>query len=183
MTTAAEGNTAGKGPAVDAGGMPVIDPTANVRALVEAGLRRQDDLREMDAKHVREVLSLRSEYDDKLRRAESNRIDAVRLVDVGAAGLAAQVSTQQAAALAQQTTVLSDTLRTQVATVAQAAQASLVGALAPMQKAIDDLRQAQYQQQGQAVQRTEGKGTSQWVVTTVVGAAAVVLSYFAAHLK
>jgi len=175
--------TAGKGPAIDAAGGPVVDPTENVRALVESGLHRQDDLREMDAKHVREILGLRSTYEDLLRKAESDRINAIRAVDVAAAGLASQVSTQQAAALAEQTRALSETLRTQVATVAAAAQASLTAALAPMQKAIDDLRQVQYQQQGQAAQKTEGKGTSQWVVTTIVGVAAVVLTYVAAHLR
>jgi len=69
--TDAKGNVAG--PAVDARGNPAIDPTANVIALNEAAVRRQDDLRAanhkyIDAalKHVEEIAILRSQHTREL---------------------------------------------------------------------------------------------------------------------
>jgi len=75
---------------VDATGGPVIDPTANVIALVEAGMKRQDDLRNMEAAHVREVMALRAEHEAEMRAAEKQRVDAVRAVDVAASDRAAE---------------------------------------------------------------------------------------------
>lgn len=46
---------------MDAAGNPVIDPTANVLQLVEAAIKRQDNLREAEKEHVIEVLRLRGE--------------------------------------------------------------------------------------------------------------------------
>jgi hypothetical protein len=155
---------------------PVIDPTANVIALVEAGLKRQDDLRDLAAKHATELMVVRISYEDKLRVAESARINAIRDVDVQAAALASNVQSQVAATLASQTTTLADALRANVATVAQAAQGNLTAALAPMQKAIDDLRAVQYAQQGQQAAKTENKDSGQWVITTIISAAAILSS-------
>src|ERR1700688_3558166 len=87
------------------------DPTENVKALVEADRQRQDDLRNMQAAHDRELhaaetrrqdekAALRADYEDKLRRAESERIDAIRNVDVGAVQRAAEVQATQAQTLA-----------------------------------------------------------------------------------
>lgn len=73
------------GPGVDSTGIPVLDPTANVLALVAAAIKRQDDLRDQEARHVREMLSLRSQYEEKLRDKESARLDAIRTIDVGEA--------------------------------------------------------------------------------------------------
>lgn len=61
-----------------------IDPTANVLQLVEAAIIRQDDLREADSRHAHELNELRASYQQKLREAETARIDAIRAVDVGA---------------------------------------------------------------------------------------------------
>jgi hypothetical protein len=82
------------------------DPTENVKALVEADRRRQDDLRIMQAAHDRELheaetrrqdekADLRASYEDKLRRAESDRIDAIRAVDAAAVQRAAEVQAAQ----------------------------------------------------------------------------------------
>jgi hypothetical protein len=62
------------GAATDAHGLPVVDPTRNVLQLVEAAIQRQDDLRDADARHVREVAALRDRYEDRLREAESVRV-------------------------------------------------------------------------------------------------------------
>ena len=167
-----------QGPAIDRSGAPVIDPTENVIALVRAGLDRQDILREQETKHIHEVLNLRAEYEGKLRVAESNRIDAIRAVDVAAVAQAAQVSATQASTLASQVSASAETLRTTVAASALSAANNLNAALGPIQTAIDALRQAQYQQQGQAAQKTEGRDTGQWVTTTLVASAAAIVSYF-----
>src|SRR5688572_11724945 len=44
------------GPGVDAQGQPVIDPTKNVLDLVEAAMRRQDDLRHAENRAIREKI-------------------------------------------------------------------------------------------------------------------------------
>jgi len=168
---------ASDGPAIDRTGTPVIDPTSNVSALVAAGLQRQDDLRMQATAHIHELLTLRADYEEKLRLAESKRIDAIRAVDVAAVAQAASVSATQATTLASQVAASAETLRTTVAASAVAAANALSAALAPIQTSIDALRAAQYQQQGQAAQKVEGRDTGQWITTTVIAIAAALLSY------
>jgi hypothetical protein len=136
------------GAGVDSEGRPVLDPTKNVLDLVEASIKRQDDLREMEGKHLREILNIRAEFARELREAESARLDAIRAVDVGAVNRAAEVSATQAATLATQVATSAETLRTQVAAAATAAATALAAALEPIQKDIQDLRRAQYEVQG-----------------------------------
>lgn len=70
------------GPAVDSQGRATPDPTENVLALVDAAVRRLDDLREMERRHAAE-----------LREAESKRVDALRDGDQAAiVALASQVA-------------------------------------------------------------------------------------------
>ena len=106
------------GPGVDAQGRPVIDPTENVKALTEAAVNRLDDLRNTETQHSKDLISiitknieemakLRADYDDRLRDAESKRIDAIRAVDVGAVQRAAEVSAAQAQTLAIQVACVS----------------------------------------------------------------------------
>src|ERR1700733_9873187 len=87
---------------VDSSGGPVIDPTRNVLDLVAAGNRRQDDLREMESKHVREIMAIRETHAVEVRRAESQRIDAIRQGDVQAVQQTATVSATTATTLAAQ---------------------------------------------------------------------------------
>jgi hypothetical protein len=187
------------GPSVDAVGSPVIDPTSNVTALVKAGLQRQDDLRQLESEHIHEIskvraayeqqlregdanlATLRSEFEEKLRTAESARIDAIRAVDVAAVAQAAAVSATQAMALQTQVNVSAETLRNQVATVAAQQATALAAALQPINKDIGDLRQAQYQQQGQATQKTEGKDSGQWLITTLIAVATAIAVFLFSH--
>lgn len=137
---------------------PVKDPTANVLDLVEAAIRRQDDLRQLEAAHTREM-----------RLAEAARIDAIRAVDVAAVQRASEVANQQAA-----------TLALQVSTTADAFRAALVAALEPIQKRIDDLSRAQYEAQGQktqVVESTSQSGNRGMWVGVVVGALALGVSF------
>lgn len=48
------------------GGMPNIDPSLNVKEQLAAAIVRQDDLRTMEAQHVRELNDLRTAYDSQL---------------------------------------------------------------------------------------------------------------------
>lgn len=154
------------------------DPTSNVRDLVSAAIQRQDDLREAESRHVREVAQLRTAYETRLREAETARIDAIRAVDVGAVNRAAEVAATQATTLATQVQVSAETLRTQVAAAASAATVALAAALEPVQKDIADLRRAQYEAQGQKTQVVEthakGANTGLWLGIAVAGMAAFI---------
>jgi hypothetical protein len=158
--TVTNSQPAGPGPGVDAGGRPVIDPTANVTAILEAAVKRQDDLREAHEKFTAEMRKQREFYERELRLAEAKRIDAIRAVDVGAVARAAEVSSAQATTLAAQVSVSAETLRTQVAAAASAQAIALAAALEPIRKDIADLRQVQYQNQGQRTQVVEGRAST-----------------------
>jgi len=170
-----------EGLGVDYKGNPVVDPTKNVLDLVDSAMRRQDDLRaaeglrqdalrQMEYRHVREIAGLRAEYQAELRQAETARIDAIRAVDVGAVNRAAEVSATQASTLAAQVATSAETLRTQVAAAASAAQTALAAALEPIIKDIADLRRVQYEQVGQKAQIVEHRSsnTAVYVLAGVV---------------
>ena len=164
------------GSGVDAEGRALLDPTKNVLDLVEAAIKRQDDLREMESSHVREVAQLRAEYQAELREAESARIDAIRAVDVGAVNRAAEVAATQASTLAAQVSTSAETLRNQVSAAAAAQTVALSAALEPIIKDIADLRRAQYEAQGQKTQVVEQRASSGAIVGYFVGALGVLVS-------
>lgn len=185
---------------VDASGGPTVDPTKNVLDLVNAAvqrlddlasaredtigaeLRRLDEIRETRVNDLRELLALqaahqnqmadlRATYEQLLRVKETERIDAIRAVDVQAVQRAAEVSATQAQTLATQQQVSAETLRTQVTNVAVAQAQALAAALEPIQKDISELRKTQYEQQGQKAQQLEARtttvqdrGSSQWMI-------------------
>lgn len=174
---------------VDAGGGPTIDPTKNVLDLVAAQTkraddlmdafydlieeknRRQDELRDMGERHIREMATLRAQYDRELRQAETQRLDSIRAVDVGAVKQAAEVQAIQASALAGTLSTTAETLRNQVLSTATAAAATLASTVQPLIKAIEDLRQAQFVQQGEKTQKSEGTAQNQWVIGIAIGVA------------
>jgi len=150
------------GAGVDAAGNPVLDPTKNVLDLVEAAIKRQDDLRAQEVIHAREIGDLRHMYEKELREAESARLDSIRAVDQAAVQRTAEVQAAQAAALA-----------TQVVATADAFRATLATALEPIQKDIADLRKTQYEQAGQRAQVTEGRdvrGSNLGIIYGAIGA-------------
>jgi hypothetical protein len=184
------------GPGVDDEGRPVLDPTRNVLDLVDAAVKRVDDLREAETRHLREILKLRWEHQQaverhqdrivslltqhdndvdtlrsyfgkELREAESKRIDAIRAVDVSAVQRAAEVSATQAQTLANQVAVSAEALRAQVAAAQSAAATSLAAALDPIQKDIADLRRAQYEQAGSKAQVVEGRSSNAAMVAVI----------------
>lgn len=168
----ANSEDANPGLAVDAGGNPVVDPTANVLDLVEAAGRRLDDLRRSEnrrlddlrlagERHAEEIRKLTAIYEEKLRVGEAGRIDAIRSVDVAALNRATEVSATAATTLATQVQVSAETLRNQVSAAATAQSIALAAALEPIQKDIQDLRRVQYEAQGQKTQvvETQAKGS------------------------
>jgi hypothetical protein len=112
--------TPNAGLAIDSGGNPVVDPTENVKALTEAANLRQDDLRQASDRynaaainHVKEIVALRSGYEEKLTLAEAKRIDAIRAVDVNAVAIANERSAAAAQVLANSVSSLAATIAEQ----------------------------------------------------------------------
>lgn len=151
---------------------PVVDPTKNVLDLVAAAISRQDDLRALTDRGLRELIEMNKTHASELRSAEAKRIDAIRAVDVGAVNRAAEVSAQQATTLAAQVAQSAETLRTQVAAAATAATVALAAALEPIQKDIADLRRAQYEAQGKQGQTADTRLN----VGALLGGLAVLIS-------
>src|ERR1700694_2580487 len=86
---------------------PAVDPTENVKALNEAANKRQDDLRaaesslnELRYASIKEIMALRSEYQEKLAKAEAGRLDANRLFDTNNLAVANERAIAAAQALA-----------------------------------------------------------------------------------
>lgn len=158
-------------------GAAPFDPTQNVlnlaqsiEKMVAAAMKRQDDLRERDAAHARETRDLISGYerrldakDEQIRRAESERINAIRAVDVGAATI-----------LANQVAASAEALRGQVEAARQQTATGLAAALDPIQKDIQDLRRAQYETQGQKTQVVESRLSQGQLVAYALLAVAII---------
>jgi hypothetical protein len=177
MADSSGGQSEGPATDTDRHNEPVVDPTKNVLDLVQAAISRQDDLRQNASEHIREVLSLvsaqrksdvlhletvaglRAAHDKELRKAEADRVNAIRAVDVGAVQQAAAVQATQAATLASQVATSAETLRNQVAAAATAQTIALAAALEPIIKDIADLRRAQYEAQGQKTQVVETRAS------------------------
>lgn len=124
---------------------PFLDPTKNVLDLVQAAIRRQDDLRLAEAefvrselRHIRDISDMRAMHHSELRKAEADRLNAIRDVDNAAV---------QVAAANQQGT-------------AEALRGALQSSLDPIRTDIADLRRAQYETSGAKLQVTEARDSS-----------------------
>jgi hypothetical protein len=140
---------------VDSSGGPVVDPTQNVKDLTEAGNLRQDDLREsyeklFDAKitGLTDMIRTYSIHQRDLDKAESDRLNAIRQVDREEVAKTAAANQTATTTLANSTVTLADTLRTQVGTVAAAAEARLSAFSADVNKRLSALE----------LSNSEGKG-------------------------
>lgn len=157
------------------------DPTHNVLQLVNAAVKRLDDLSTERAERTKDIMTLNKEilnlhvsYGEKLSVAESKRIDAIRAVDVGAVAIASERATQQATVLANQVSASAETLRTLVATTAGTVAAQLQSVSNQLVDRIALLEKSQYETKGG---RQGGRDVVYWVlaITMVVG---FVLTYF-----
>lgn len=128
-----------------------LEPTANVLALVSAERRRLDDLRAMDSAHTRGLIVLRAEEGAKALQNLEQIL-----------GLRAEYE---------------DKLRKEVAAAAAAQTQALAAALHPLQKDVTELRQVQFQQQGERSRETTMRTEFRSWISIVLGAAAVVAGY------
>lgn len=161
------------GPSTDRYGRDVADPTPNVLDLVRAAIERQDDLRAADSENARQMATIRHEYEkliresdrheagvraryeDMLREKETQRLDAIRAVDVANVESARQVAEARATTLQTQQQASADALRAQVEQARITTAESLEARVVPLLTAIEDLRRTQYQQQGEKSSKVE----------------------------
>lgn len=144
VTTSPQARQGVAGLAVDSGGNPAVDPTANVIALTRAEARRQDDLREaserfilakieaagelesmrqdnsrllreLETRRIDDLINLRAQLEGQLAQKESERIDAIRTVDANAVQNATESAADRASVLAQNVDSSAEALRSLVA--------------------------------------------------------------------
>jgi hypothetical protein len=166
---------------------PVIDPTANVLALVKAAMERQDDLRDAERRRIDELRKQQNEFEHEIRKvraesatllsaaesrridalamAESRRLDAVLVEQKSAVALANEKNAATAATLAASVVASAEALRTQVSTTT-----------ANLEKRLTEVERKQYEAAGQAAQRVEGRQGIQWSLGFIVGAVGVVIA-------
>ncbi len=171
----AEASGGSPGPSTDRHNDPVIDPTENVRELFQAAEKRADDLRELDAKWRDKLDTLRAKHASEMGNKESERLDAIRAVDVGNVQRAAEVQATQALALANQVIATANTL-----------EQKLGATVAPLQTRIDDLTRVQYEGVGQKTSVVEGHAAGANVglwVGLVFGALSLIIAISALALS
>jgi hypothetical protein len=148
------------GEGVDPQGNPAVDPTKNVLDLVAAEGRRVDQALEAAEKlsdtkhaHAKEIGDLRAAHARELDEKESQRLDAIRDVDVAAAALDRERAAAAASALAMQVSVSASTLRDLVATTADAAAKAAAAIYTPLAERIAQLERASYEGSGKSAER------------------------------
>lgn len=139
-----------------------VDPTRNVLDLVDASVKRIDDLTALNNKRNDDLAAervkrlevegaLRAEFHDKLMIAEAKRIDAIRATDVSAAALANERATQQADVLARQVAQTAETLRALVDSTAKQMAAQHEQFAKALGERVALLEKNQYEAQGKSV--------------------------------
>ena len=123
--------------------------------------RRLDDLRVSESAHIRELMGVRDGFLEQLRRSEIDFRNAIRTIDINAGLEASRAAANAAEALRQATLTLADTLRIQVANVADAAAKAGATQAAEFRAAIESLRQAQYVTQGATTTQTATSAITQ----------------------
>src|ERR1035437_719254 len=163
------------GPSVDAQGRTAIDPTENVKTLSAMSSRRQDDLREQNQLHAREMAHMEHAHAAEIRTLEAKRIDAI-LVNVADTALTTAAAAEiRATTLANQVAISADAMRAQVAVVAQASNDTLDRRFTPIQNSIEEIRRFQFATEGGKQQIVETRTQStHWGVWVGIGVAALV---------
>jgi hypothetical protein len=172
-----------EGPATDRKNDPVIDPSANVLDLVEAAVRRLDDLAERDRTHGKEMADLRADHAREMRVKEEERLDAIRKVDQETSQANATNAQITAQALAKTVVDTADAARAAMTLAASATAETLDNRLKPILEGMAVLQQRMFEQAGAGQQQSETKqetrsGINTWVI--VLGAVAGVGGLFLA---
>lgn len=121
-----------------------VDPTLNIRELIDAAACRQDDLRTAETQRVNQ------EFEAERRRheAETKRVDALRAVDIAAVATANERALEQAAVLASQVATSAETLRALVASTAVTIARQLDQLSTQLSDRISALEKASYEGAG-----------------------------------
>lgn len=134
---------------------PDIDPTANVKALHEAGMKRQDDLREaqdkytlVEIRHLHEDMVTRSEYFREIRELETSRLDAIRQVDQLHQSMAANTQQEAILALERTTQASAETLRSMVENTAKSLAAQTAASMTTIDSRLAALEKQSYENTG-----------------------------------
>jgi|ERR1700677_218197 len=176
-----------------------IDPTLNVKELVNLQMLRQDELRVAEARRVTEILTLqdkcaheiaeiRLQAQKESQAAESRRIDALMLAESRRidALLAAAANAVTLASTRQELTA--GALAERVDTTAKAAAASVLASAEALSKQVaaqssvfdarlTRLEQAGYETGGRDTQRLESRTSAQWTTGTIVSSMSAALAF------
>lgn len=181
------------GPAVDASGQAVVDPTTNVKESQAAAIQRIDDMAHLRALyterimelregHTEQVAALRQDHIEKMQVKETERLDAIRAVDAASAREQAAAAETRATTLAGQVQAAADAARTTVDAARVSASESQAAALAPIQEALAAVQRFQYEAVGGKTQVTEtqarGANSGLWIglgIAALVGFLSLVL--------
>jgi len=150
----------------NAGGKEILDPTKNVLLVLNAAIQRIDDLQRSEMKRIEDKLTTHTEYTRQLASAESERINAIRAVDVRAGAIDRERAIAQAAVLANQVVASAETLRTLVATTASAMAQQTATVVNQLMERITLLERSKYEISGT---RSGAKDTWGWILAAVMG--------------
>jgi hypothetical protein len=168
------------GPATDARGTPVRDPSPNVLDVVRTGLTSESQLRKQGLKALRREQALHIKYNRKLAKAESSRVDAIHAADEAARGREAIVNAAQTAQLAKQVTDTAEAVRISSEQQRTSMVDLLKTTMEPVNKSLAELTKALYSGEGAAGQRRTGRDNSQWLIGTAI-AIAVIIATIVVH--
>jgi 3-oxoacyl-ACP reductase-like protein len=146
------------------------DPTPNVLALVDAAVKRLDDLHSSETRRLDERLCTFMSHVKQLADAEAKRIDAIRAVDVAAVAVASERATQQAAVLASQVVSSAETLRTLVASTATTVATQLTNLSIALTERLTLLERSQYETKGRS-------GVSAPILMMIAAGAAALVTF------
>jgi hypothetical protein len=107
------GTEQGKG--VDSKGNPVVDPTKNVLDLVDASVRRIDDLANLRAIHTKEIADIRDRHYRELSTKEASRLDSIQKAALDAIQANAKQVTDLAASIASSTATTFEAMAKRIA--------------------------------------------------------------------
>ena len=169
----------------------LLDPSNNVRSIVDRAVDRINDLRhaeqirvnealDAERRRVNEIMSLRGEFAAQLNLAEAKRIDAIRAVDVNAVSVANERATAQAAVLANQVAASAETLRALVAATAATQAQQLATLTSQLTDRLSSLEKAQYENKGQSGGRGEMYG---WIFSAAMALVTIGLGFYVAIHK
>jgi hypothetical protein len=112
--------------------------------------RRIDDLAAAERHALRQELDLRAEYENRLREAESKRIDAIRAVDVNAVSVASERASAAANVLANQVAASAEAMRSLVASTAATIAQQLAALTSQLTDRISLLEKSSYEGSGRS---------------------------------